>query len=512
MDFLNLEIKEREAPATGSHEFSIPKPPQPPQFNATSISGRNGFPALGKRPNRKWGHEKAGSANTTRRAAANKPDKDFQAEDEFESGPWSKNTSPRDIKPVKPTIGSRLNDTFQPETDAERIHLENLHKLSQMSVEEIIQEKEDIMNSFNPAVLTALLKRSETKPGDDDDLEIPQTEKTRTEKPVSATDSNPVSLLNTPTAVATGPITTANKAPSVFGGERVLQRGQTVMVGDDADSDSDTDSDHDDAKLRPDPEADYRAPDWSTIERLGLDQPANSAGRVHFPIPSSHHNHHHDSSSSKEVRRDEKIDVESSAFFEDLHQAYYADLPSEPEKLAWMKPTTPAEREARDADMIAQMSMLPSEIRFDFRGNILAPKSGERVPGHYGLHHHGDQPDLAGYTVVELAHLARSTVPAQRCIAIQTLGRILFRLGSENKSSKGDNKPRGDVEAKLNGGDSYGREITIGIRGLVEQCRVIDSLIEASGDRERHLGVKNYAVEALWLWKQGGGDKTRAAV
>ena len=36
---------------------------------------------------------------------------------------------------------------------------------------------------------------------------------------------------------------------------------------------------------------------------------------------------------------------------------------------------------------------------------------------------------MAGYTLGELAHLARSTLAGQRCLSIQTLGRILHKLG-----------------------------------------------------------------------------------
>lgn len=38
---------------------------------------------------------------------------------------------------------------------------------------------------------------------------------------------------------------------------------------------------------------------------------------------------------------------------------------------------------------------------------------------------------------------------------------------------------------------------------LIDQLRIIDSLTEAT--QAKNLSVKNYAIEALWLWKQGGG-------
>jgi hypothetical protein len=45
-----------------------------------------------------------------------------------------------------------------------------------------------------------------------------------------------------------------------------------------------------------------------------------------------------------------------------------------------------------------------------------------------GLHHHGQSPDKAGYTIRELARLSRSTVPSQRTIALQSLGAVLAGL------------------------------------------------------------------------------------
>lgn len=44
------------------------------------------------------------------------------------------------------------------------------------------------------------------------------------------------------------------------------------------------------------------------------------------------------------------------------------------------------------------------------------------------LHHHGEEPEAAGYTLDELFHLSRSTVLQQRVIALQTLSNIIRQV------------------------------------------------------------------------------------
>jgi hypothetical protein len=109
-----------------------------------------------------------------------------------------------------------------------------------------------------------------------------------------------------------------------------------------------------------------------------------------------------------------------------------------------------------------------------------------------GLHHHGEAPEAAGYTVPELARLARSAFPAQRCVAFQTLGRLLYRLG---RGEWGDE-------------DS---EVTKGLWRCVEEGKIIQTLEEAASAEGGHQGSKVYAVEAAWLWQKGGGKVWKAS-
>ncbi|CAH8510214.1 unnamed protein product [Dicrocoelium dendriticum] len=66
----------------------------------------------------------------------------------------------------------------------------------------------------------------------------------------------------------------------------------------------------------------------------------------------------------------------------------------------------------------------PCQARFDLSGLLVHPDAV--VDTHLGLHHHGDEPERAGYTVGELFHLSRSSVPAQRRLALATLSASLI--------------------------------------------------------------------------------------
>ncbi|XP_077587918.1 RNA polymerase II-associated protein 1 isoform X2 [Stigmatopora nigra] len=100
----------------------------------------------------------------------------------------------------------------------------------------------------------------------------------------------------------------------------------------------------------------------------------------------------------------------------------------EPEKLEWMG-DIPAPRK-----MQTKQAM---EARFDFNGTLILPT--EDLPTHLGLHHHGDEPERAGYSLQELFLLSRSQVIQQRSLALSTIGNILSkaRAGDYHSSLKG---------------------------------------------------------------------------
>ena len=184
-----------------------------------------------------------------------------------------------------------------------------------------------------------------------------------------------------------------------------------------------------------------------------------------------------------------ELDPLDPNFLEALHSTYYPSLPADPSNLSWMMPIDP-ESEANSVYSPLQQSLTPSALRFDFRGRLLPPRLSSQIPITKGLHHHGHAPSSAGYTIPELAHLARSVYPAQRCIAYQTLGRILYRLGRGDFGQEGD-------------------DLCEGLWQLIDEGRVVENLTTAAGKGETggNRSVWVTATDAVWLWRQGGGRK-----
>ncbi|KAK8066465.1 Transcription factor [Apiospora hydei] len=243
---------------------------------------------------------------------------------------------------------------------------------------------------------------------------------------------------------------------------------------------------------QPATQADGTEPSSPPTTATDAAQPAPSAedndeaqhGRTHWPEPP----------------QVPDLDPSDPNFLEALHTKYFPNLPADPSKLAWMAPIPTANSPADfDSPYHPRQSSLPiSQLRFDFRGTLLPPRISRAVPVSKGLHHHGEAPEAAGYTVAELARLTRSAVPGQRCIAYQTLGRILFRLG------------RGE----------FGRDdVAEGVWVTVQENRVMESIREEAnvdpadfaagnmvgdGRGRGHRSAYAFAVEALWLFEKGG--------
>uniref|UniRef100_A0A671N8Z7 RNA polymerase II-associated protein 1-like n=1 Tax=Sinocyclocheilus anshuiensis TaxID=1608454 RepID=A0A671N8Z7_9TELE len=100
----------------------------------------------------------------------------------------------------------------------------------------------------------------------------------------------------------------------------------------------------------------------------------------------------------------------------------------EPEKLEWTR-DLPAPRE--------QSTNKAMQARFDFTGTLIP--STKDLPTHLGLHHHGEEPELAGYSLQELFLLSRSQLNQQRNLAVSTLANVLAkaRAGEYISSLKG---------------------------------------------------------------------------
>jgi hypothetical protein len=301
-------------------------------------------------------------------------------------------------------------------TEREQISEENERRLASMSQQEIEEEQRELMKKLSPGLVEKLLKRAT--------LDDP---------------SEPAPRLSTPEPTHHEP-----SKPKGIRAPRETFKPDPIPKPSKKLESPDLNYDPDDA-----------AP---LIYDESLFPPV---GSYHFPTPT--------------LIDSADLDPSSPEFLKSLHEKYFPSLPADPSKLAWMTPVS--DREDLSSYHPSQSDVTPSALRFDFRGELLPPRQARELPTHLGLHHHGDAPNAAGYTIPELARLARSSFPTQRCMAMQTLGRILYKLGT------------GYYEIA---------DVENGLWRCFEEGRVIGGLEEAAGAKGGHMSVKAYATEALW--------------
>ncbi|KAF1817662.1 hypothetical protein P152DRAFT_510843 [Eremomyces bilateralis CBS 781.70] len=189
-------------------------------------------------------------------------------------------------------------------------------------------------------------------------------------------------------------------------------------------------------------------------------------------------------------------------------------------------------------------SLSLTSLRFSFSGALLPPKTAFLLPSNLGLHHHGDAPDAAGYTIPELALLARSSYPAQRCVAYRSLGALLGRLGRGEfgvldgvdlvgAGGKGplegvpgqipgpereESQEEGDEEEQINEADRVkvlgqdgkvyegvdeARKLARGLWTVMTRERVLETIKEEVARESGHRSAREYAREALEAWEGG---------
>ncbi|KAG0232288.1 RNA polymerase II associated protein 1 [Actinomortierella wolfii] len=123
-----------------------------------------------------------------------------------------------------------------------------------------------------------------------------------------------------------------------------------------------------------------------------------------------------------------------------LKKKYYPNVPAEPEKLEWMGIDDPSLGPKNATGKAIAPGVQPytateadpeaAHYRFDFLGKLL--DETQDVPVHLGLHHHGQDPTKPGYTLSELLHLIRSTVPSQRILPLNVISKILINCRDPN--------------------------------------------------------------------------------
>lgn len=314
------------------------------------------------------------------------------------------------------------------------IDQENRQRIAQMSENEIEEARRELISGLSPSLIKKLLKKADI-------------------------DEDQVNMSNESNAIHTGDLSSL--------------RTSSKKVTFDEPEPTSTATPHGDDRLPsfdPDAPPSHPPPDLQPASQMPIPPPPN----MHFPNPP----------------KAPDLDPSDPNFLAALHSTYFPSLPADPSAMAWMAPID-LESEKDSAYSASQDAFVPSALRFDFRGHLLPPRLSSQIPVTKGLHHHAHAPSSAGYTIPELVHLGRSTYPAQRCIAYQTLGRVLYRLG------RGYFGLDEDVLCE-------------GLWRLMDQGRVIEGLTEAAAKEDQgYRSVWVTATEAVWLWRKGGGRRWR---
>lgn len=431
-----LDVKEREISDV-----------QPPSF--PSAPSASGFPA----------HKKRVSAfKQQRQAKSNTASPAPNTRDKSQKAPAD---TPADTPAESSSHNGAPSQTKTNYDERRAIDEENRALIDSMSPEEIAEAQKELFAGLDPKLIQMLLRRST--------LDEPTGPSPFDVVPPSTSANPPPSEPPHPT-VEDAPAEPAEPAEpetsSSVPKANLTKPKKTVTFDEDA------------APPAPPPDLfPARSPPSNKPDAASDDHPPNT----HFPHPPAVAD----------------LDPADPDFLETMHKKYFPNLPADPSKLAWMAPIptedSPADRESPYYP--GQRSLAVSALRFDFRGALVPPRLSRAIPVTKGLHHHGEAPEAAGYTIPELARLARSAVPAQRCIAYQTLGRILYRLG------------RGDWGGGAGGKqDGEGDDLAFALWRCVKEGRVLESLEEEAGQPEGrgHLSSKAYATEALWLFEKGG--------
>lgn len=220
------------------------------------------------------------------------------------------------------------------------------------------------------------------------------------------------------------------------------------------------------------PSTEVEVPNHEPVTSL---QPSDAPpASVHFPVP------------PRDASSYQPLDPSSATFLTELKETYFPSLTHTPSTLSWLDQSSPSTEPTSHSYSPNLTSYPASSLRFDFAGSLIPPSTALSVPVTAGLHHHGNAPYFAGYTIPELTLLSRSTLPSQRCMAYQTVGRLLFRLG------------RGDF-------GQPGTELNEALWSEIEDERVLEVILREANVQAGHASAKAYATEALWLWRRGSG-------
>ncbi|EAW09186.1 RPAP1 family protein [Aspergillus clavatus NRRL 1] len=369
---------------------------------------------------------------------------------------------------------------------------ENRRQLASMSPGQIELEKEELMASMDSSLLQRFLRRAQI----DDDNAMPASSTPSSTQDPAAKPRKSVSF---DIAENPGEATTQTAQQHSPQHRRKFNPSVTSSV------------------LTPED----RAPAQPPSDLLPASEFPNHDA-FHFPTP-------------PQQRTAPNLDPSSPSFLSDLQAHYFPEISHNPSAISWLQPPS---ADAEDPDSTSAYhpasnaaAIHPSALRFSLIGTILSPSTSLSLPTTLGLHHHGNDPHAAGYTIPELAILSRSSFPAQRCIAWQVLGRILYRLGKGQFGEPGSPLVEGlwsviEHEGVVAGmlteaeGASAGptrssfSSSSSSSSAVANRTDPSSSAGGAAGPATsgsgigRHASASAWAVEGVWLWQTGGsGDR-----
>lgn len=382
-------------------------------------------------------------------------------------------------------------------SEASKIHQENIEKMAQMSEEEILQEREELLKGLDPKLIESLIGRSKKREGTGHGHNGHTHEHAEgyhgwigsMKTSEGLTDLSQLDKEDVDRALGISSLS-LNESDGNNNSTKKVTFDDNIKTVKFEDLDEGIELDPNGWEDVTDvnelvPNSDHIAPDDYQINPDSDDEGLNNT--VHFTKP-----------------KQPELDINDPDFFDKLHEKYYPDLPKETDKLSWMTQPMPKQ--------VSTVYESISDMRFDFKGDLIelsaegeeSKGSSSDIPTYMGLHHHSENPHMAGYTLGELAHLARSTLAGQRCLSIQTLGRILHKLGLHKYSilpttDSGDPSFTDEIKQLSNSFEDM-------MWDLIDQLRIIETITEAADEKKtRNLSVRNYAIEALWLYRTGGG-------
>ncbi|KAJ2401876.1 hypothetical protein GGI23_001100 [Coemansia sp. RSA 2559] len=269
----------------------------------------------------------------------------------------------------------------------------NDDKIRAMSEAEILEAQSDIRSALSNEAIERLMKRKQTRNSNDS---------ARVANAAQGSNDNTDRIEKSATDKA-----------SAMGQTKRVQFAETVKVANDEDisgSSSDDGESDDELSAPPPPPAEW-------VNEGAIDVDDNSIGT-------------------------------DSEFYTEMKRKYFPNEVVEEAKLAWImghkQAKSPMERAlsagrkkdaasaaaAADAEEVELLSKPIAHVRFAFDGHIISEEAAGEIPTTAGLHHHGDEPEKPGYTIPELLHLSRSTVPMQRAIALSALTCIVHNINA----------------------------------------------------------------------------------